>query len=430
MNPSLNPTTGWSFPLDLKESLQLTNFSFVHCNLVGPLPEFLGILPSLLNLRHLYNRISGGIPNSFGQSLIQVLWLNNQEGGGMSGSIDVIASMNFLTQLWLNGNKFNGKIPNNIGNLTSLKEINLNGNQLVGLIPESMANMDLDQVDLSNNMLMGQYQSLRLLHKKNHSGTLSPSIAKLNSLVRIMLAQNNISGKVPSNFTELKSLSLLDLSYKNFEPPLPKFNDGMKVVIDGNPLFADQHGNSPSPISSPQPSPQNPASPRPRLSLPPKPKPTPSDMPPSLASVQRSNGLKRSKLVVLLVGVGIFTFVAVLLVSLFVCCLKKKKAPNSHNTHTHDTYNPETVLKFAVSSCDADTKSTKTMLSSVSNLSGETENTHMSDSRNFVISVQVLREVTKDFATKNELRRGGFGTVYKGELGDGTKIVMKNSNTL
>ncbi|KAL1362688.1 hypothetical protein HN51_010911 [Arachis hypogaea] len=494
MNPSLNATTGWSFPLDLKESLQLTNLSFVHCNLVGPLPEFLGTLPSLLNLRLSYNRISGGIPNSFGQSSIQVLWLNNQEGGGMSGSIDVIASMTFLTQLWLNGNKFNGKIPNNIGNLTSMKEINLNGNQLAGLIPESMANMDLDQVDLSNNMLMGPIPkfkaatqvsygsnffcqskpgiqcapqvnalidflhdlnypsilssqwsgndpcggnwiglscnqnsevSLINLPRRNLSGTLSPSIAKLNSLVKIMLAQNNISGKVPSNFTELKSLSLLDLSYNNFEPPLPKFNDGMMVVIDGNPLFADQHGKSPSPISSPQPSPPNPASPRPLLSLPPKPKPTPSDMPPSPAPVQRSNGSKRSKLVVLLVGVGIFTFVAVLLVSLFVCCLKKKKAPSSLNPHTHDTYNPETMLKFAVSSCDADTKSTKTRLSSVSNLSGETENTHMSDSRNLVISVQVLREVTKDFAAENELGRGGFGTVYKGELGDGTKIAVK-----
>ncbi|MED6120189.1 hypothetical protein PIB30_018588 [Stylosanthes scabra] len=498
MNPSLNATTGWSFPMDLKDSLQLINLSFVHCNLVGPLPDFVGTLPSLLNLRLSYNKISGGIPNSFGQSSIQVLWLNNQEGGGMSGSIDVIASMTFLTQVWLNGNKFNGEIPQNIGNLTSLKEINLNGNQLVGLIPESMANMDLDIVDLSNNMLMGPIPkfkaatqvsyasnffcqskpgiqcapevnslidflhslnypsilssewsgndpcggnwiglscnqnsevSLINLPRRNLSGTLSPSIAKLNSLVRIMLAENNISGRIPSNFTELKSLSLLDLSYNNVEPPLPKFNDGVKVVIDGNPLFADQHGNSTSPISSPQPSPPNPypASPQPLLSPPPKPKPkpTPSHVTPSLAPVQRSNGLKRSKLTLLLGGVGIFTFVAILLVSLFVCCLKKKKACRNLNLHTHDTYNPETMVKFAVSNCDTETKSTKTRISNVSNLSGETETTHMSESGNFVISVQVLREVTKDFAAENELGRGGFGTVYKGELGDGTKIAVK-----
>ncbi|MED6220195.1 hypothetical protein PIB30_042569 [Stylosanthes scabra] len=339
MNPCLNATTGWSFPMDLKDSLQLTNLSLVHCNLVGPLPDFLGTLPQLLNLRLSHNKISGQIPNSFGQSPIQVLWLNNQEGEGMSGSTDVIASMTFLKQLWLHGNKFNGEIPQNIGDLTSLKEINLNGNQLVGLIPESMANMNLDKVDLSNNMLMGPIPRFKaatklsygsnffcqnqpgiqcaaqvnalidFLHnlnypsilssewsgndpcggnwiglscnqnsevsvinlpRRNLSGTLSPSIAKLNSLVKIMLAHNNISGRVPSNFTELKSLSLLDLSYNNIEPPLPKFNDGVKVVIVGNPLFADQHGKSPPP------------------------KPTPEHM--AAGVVQRSNnGLKRSK---------------------------------------------------------------------------------------------------------------------------------------
>ncbi|XP_022640521.1 receptor protein kinase TMK1-like [Vigna radiata var. radiata] len=38
---------------------------------------------------------------------------------------------------------------------------------------------------------------------------------------------------------------------------------------------------------------------------------------------------------------------------------------------------------------------------------------------------QVLRNVTKNFAPENELGRGGFGVVYKGELDDGTKIAVK-----
>ncbi|MCD7455237.1 hypothetical protein HAX54_027449 [Datura stramonium] len=44
---------------------------------------------------------------------------------------------------------------------------------------------------------------------------------------------------------------------------------------------------------------------------------------------------------------------------------------------------------------------------------------------NLVISVQVLRNVTNNFAPENELGRGGFGVVYKGELDDGTKIAVK-----
>ena len=507
-NP-LNASTGWSFPMDLKESVQLTNLSLVQCNLVGSLPDFLGTLPSLVNLRLSYNKLSGVIPASFGQSSIQVLWLNNQQGAGMTGPIDVIASMTFLRQLWLNGNKFTGAIPQNIGNLTSLKEINLNGNQLVGLIPETLANMDLDILDLNNNMLMGpipkfkaakvSYDSnffcqskpglecapevnalLDFLHdlnypsplsskwlgnepcggqwwfglscnqnsevsrinlpKENLNGTLSPSIAKFSSLLEIRLAGNNINGKVPSNFTELKSLKLLDLTDNNVEPPLPNFHDGVKVITDGNPLFST--GRSPPPMSSPpassvQPSPPNLTLPAPLLSppsLPPTPTPTtlpppppPSHMPPS--PEPKLHGFKRFKTVAIVAGVAIFAFVALLVIYLFMCCLKKKKAslhvPSTFVYHTQDPSDPEKMVKYAVLNSTTETKSTKTGISSVSNISGETENTRMSESGSLVISVQVLRKVTNDFASENELGCGGFGTVYKGELGDGTKIAVK-----
>ncbi|CAN6487411.1 unnamed protein product [Victoria cruziana] len=41
------------------------------------------------------------------------------------------------------------------------------------------------------------------------------------------------------------------------------------------------------------------------------------------------------------------------------------------------------------------------------------------------ISIQVLHEVTNNFSESNEIGRGGFGVVYRGELHDGTKIAVK-----
>lgn len=152
-NP-LNVSSGWSFPMDLEKSVQLTNLSLAFCNLVGPLPDFLGRLPSLTQLSLSGNKLTGAIPATFAQSSIQDLWLNNQEGGGLSGPIDVIASMILLRHVLLHGNQFTGPIPQNIGNLTSLQELNLNSNQLVGLIPESLAHMELEILVLNNNMLM------------------------------------------------------------------------------------------------------------------------------------------------------------------------------------------------------------------------------------------------------------------------------------
>jgi serine/threonine protein kinase len=49
----------------------------------------------------------------------------------------------------------------------------------------------------------------------------------------------------------------------------------------------------------------------------------------------------------------------------------------------------------------------------------------MMEAGNLVISVQVLRKVTNNFAPENELGHGGFGTVYKGELEDGTNLAVK-----
>lgn len=477
-NPLNVSTNGWSFPLDLEKSTQLTNLSFVDCNLVGTLPDFLGTLPSLTSLRLSGNKLSGSVPSTFAQSSIQVLWLNNQEQGGFTGTIDVIASMVFLTQLWLHGNMFSGTIPENIGNLTSLKELNLNSNQFVGLIPQSLAEMNLESLVLNNNMLMGpipkfkaanfsyddnlfcqtkpglecdpevnalldflnnlNYPSFLIsdwsgnkpctsstgpwfglncnsnsevtiinLPKHKLNGTLSPSLAKLDSLHEIRLAENNITGIVPDDYTKLKSLRLLDLSDNNLESPLPNFH-GVKVITVGNLFLSNQTGESASPISSPN-STYN-----------------PSNAPTSPKQIVSSSNHKRLDTVA---GVSVSAVVAFLVVYLFLCFFKNKKtsldASSSIVVHPRDPSDRDNVVKIAVSSNNIGSLSGKTGTSFFSNISGETQNSYLIEAGNHVISVQVLRKVTDNFASENELGRGGFGTVYKGELEDGTKIAVK-----
>ncbi|KAE9600732.1 hypothetical protein Lal_00045557 [Lupinus albus] len=493
---SLNASAGWLFPMDLENLVQLTNLSLVHCNLVGQLPDFLGALPSLTNLRLSGNKLCGTIPASFAQSSFQVLWLNDQEGDKLTGPINVITSMVSLRQLWLHGNHFTGTIPQDIGNLTSLQELNLNGNQLVGMIPDSLADMDLEILVLNNNKLIGpipefkaadisfdnnffcqpkpglecapevtalldflddlNYPSFLIndwsgnkpctestgswfglrcnsnsevsiinLPKQRLNGTLSPSLAKLESLLEIRLNGNNIAGTVPSNFTELKSLRLLDLSDNNFEPPLPSFHDGVKVITEGNPLLVNQIG----PIRSPPP--EDSHSSVHKVS---PPSSSHKSLVPSKSSISiqsKPNGFKRFKTIATVAGVAVLAFLAISVVYLFICCWKKKKAsmeaPSSIVVHPRDPAASENMVKIAVSNSTttAGSLSTKTGTSSLSNISGETQNSYVTKAGNLVIAVQVLRIVTNDFASENELGRGGFGTVYKGELEDGTKIAVK-----
>jgi len=473
-NPLLNATTGWSLPLGLRDSAQLATLSLMSSNLAGPLPEYLGTLGSLTVLKLSFNRISGGIPSSLNGSKLQTLWLNGQShGGGMSGPIDLLVTMESLTSAWLHGNQFTGAIPESIGSLTSLKELNLNTNQFVGLIPAGLAGMELDVLDLSNNHFVGPIPEFKAkkvsytpnsfcqdtegepcasqvmalldflgglnypsrlsaswsgdnpcvgwlgltcnannqvsvinLHNYGLNGTLSPSIGKLEFLTKIILSNNNVTGQIPSNWTNLKSVTVVDLSNNNLSPPLPKFNGKVKLVLEGNSLLTSSH--SQTPLHGGQSSPS---------------KGSGSDST-SSGDVRAS---KESKLVKVITPVACVAAAALMLVPLSVYYCKRRKvvrpAPSSIVIHPRDPSDNDNMVKIVV----ANNTNVNTSIgsSSASRNSGGLGETQVIEAGNLVISVQVLRNVTKNFAPENELGRGGFGVVYKGELDDGTKIAVK-----
>ncbi|KAH8504817.1 hypothetical protein H0E87_012164 [Populus deltoides] len=482
---NFNASTGWSFPEGLQDSAQLTNLSCMFCNLAGPLPYFLGALSSLQNLRLSGNNLSGEIPASFKRSTsLQNLWLNDQNGGGLSGTLDVVTTMDSVNVLWLHGNQFTGTIPESIGNLTVLQDLNLNGNKLVGFVPDSLAKMPLEHLDLNNNQLMGPIPNFKAtevsyasnafcqstpgvpcapevmalleflgslnypsrlvsswtgndpcswlglachngnvnsiaLPSSNLSGTLSPSVAKLGSLIQIKLGSNNLSGQVPENWTSLTSLRTLDLSTNNISPPLPKFADTVNVVTVGNPLLT---GGSPS---NPNPSPGSGSSGSPPSNSSSPTKGTGSSPGDSSEPVKP----KRSTLVAIIAPVASVAVVALLAIPLSIYCYKKRKdtfqAPSSLVIHPRDPSDSDNAVKIVVASNTNGSASTITGSGSASRNSSGVGESHVIEAGNLVISVQVLRNVTKNFASENELGRGGFGVVYKGELDDGTKIAVK-----
>ncbi|XP_059296194.1 receptor-like kinase TMK3 [Lycium ferocissimum] len=466
-NP-LNVTTGWSLPNELQNSAQLTNLTLVNCNLVGSLPEFLGNMSSLDVLLLSNNRLSGTIPITFKDSELKMLWLNDQSGDGMSGSIDVISTMGSLTILWLHGNHFSGKIPKEIGNLTYLQDFNVNSNDLVGLIPESLANMPLGHLDLNNNHFMGPIPNFKAtnvtfesnsfcqakicapevmallefldelnypsklveswsgdnpcdgtwwglscdinqkvivinLPKSNLSGTLSPSIAKLDALTHIYLGSNNISGSVPSSWTSLKHLVLLDLSNNHICLPLPKFTAPLKLILSGNSLL-----NS-SPLRASPSQTNNNTSPGASSYSP-------------YSSTNKSNSSK-SKLVIFVVPIVCFALLVSLAIPLYICIrrrsMDRQKGPTSLVVHPRDPSDSDRMVKIAIAD---EIKGSLSILTGSGSASGKYP---VMEAGNLVISGQVLRNVTDNFAPENELGRGGFGVVYKGELDDGTKIAVK-----
>ncbi|KAH9627409.1 hypothetical protein KSS87_012059 [Heliosperma pusillum] len=513
-NPFNASNGGWFLPNDVGKLTSLVNFSAGGCNLVGNLPEFLGLLPNLNALRLAYNNLTGVLPLSFNQSVLQILLLNNQLGEGFTGTIDVITTMPYLTQVWLHGNHFTGTIPAAIANLTSLRDLNLNGNQFVGVIPSGLASLGLDKLDVSNNLLMGSIPKLKFsnfsygsnsfcqsvpgtpcapqvnalidflsgvdypsflasqwsgndpcegpwlgvscdsdsnvivlnLPNRHLNGTLSPSIGSLDSLRQIRLGGNHLAEQIPESLTKLKSLSMLDVSDNNFNLPVPKFRAGVSLVTVGNPLLVANRSSIPipiSPVGSP-PSVSNPAPTLPGVSqgsaVPPESEKKhshgiglnhPNHSPSSPSDKQpRPRKSKRFTFIMIVTSIAAIVVLGLLLALLFIFCCKKKseatiEANGSVVVHPRDPDDPNNVVKVAISSNNTGSLFTQTASSSESMTSSGVTNSHVIESGNLVISVQVLRKVTDNFDEENLLGRGGFGAVYKGELVDGTKIAVK-----
>ncbi|WOL04519.1 receptor protein kinase TMK1-like [Canna indica] len=468
-NTPLNQSTGWMLPEDLANSAQLTNLSIVNCNLAGPLPDFLGSMRSLANLKLSYNRLTGPIPVNYSGLPLQTLWLNDQQGQGLSGTLDVITTMTSLTDVWLNQNQFTGRIPASISDLASLSRLWLNGNKLVGMVPANLTNLpQLQSLHLDNNAFMGPipkvsfsdftYSSnsfcqsapgvpcppevaalLDFLEEVNYppkltaswsgnnscsgswlgiscsngkttvinlpnyhlNGTISPSIGNLDALTQILLGGNNLNGTIPSSLTNLTSLRKLDISSNNISPPVPKFLSSVEVVLDGNRLL-DGSGSSDSNA--------------------------PSESSGSSSSGSSSSSSK-SKTLIIVIVVVVVVIILILAIAFLVYRKKWKKTnpsqPSTVTIHPGDPSDPDKVVQIMVASKSNTAAATElqTMNSSI-----ETD-THIIESGNLIISVQVLRAATRNFAPENELGRGGFGVVYKGELHDGTMIAVKRTES-
>ncbi|CAN6704000.1 unnamed protein product [Malus baccata var. baccata] len=93
----------------------------------------------------------------------------------------------------ISSNKFEGKIPEFIGNLKELRSLNLSHNSLTGSIPSSFGNLtNLESLDLSQNMLSGQ---------------IPPQLKQLTFLGSFNVSHNNLTGPVPQG-THLTSLNI------------------------------------------------------------------------------------------------------------------------------------------------------------------------------------------------------------------------------
>ena len=136
-----------------------------------------------------------------------------------------------VTELFLNGNKLEGPIPEELGNLTKLKRLFLDANKLNGTIPKELGNLtELKYLYLQNNNLTGNIpkelsmlSGLGVLSLAGNEldGPIPPELGELNKIATLYLSDNNLSGEIPKELGNLTHLQGLYLDGNNLTGSIP-----------------------------------------------------------------------------------------------------------------------------------------------------------------------------------------------------------------
>ncbi|KAE8688978.1 putative Poly(A) polymerase beta [Hibiscus syriacus] len=177
----------------------------------------------LTNLTYLdlyNNSIPGEFPILYNCSRLEILVLSqNYFVGPIPDDIDRLSTLVYLD---LSGNNFSGDIPSSIGRLPVLNTLNIVQNQFNGTFPKEIGNLlNLEVLIMAYNEFFpmrippefGRMSKLRYLWMTQTSliGEIPESFDNLSSLEHLNMALNNPEGHIPSSLFSLKNLTIVYL---------------------------------------------------------------------------------------------------------------------------------------------------------------------------------------------------------------------------
>ncbi|KAJ1421471.1 Tyrosine-protein kinase, active site [Sesbania bispinosa] len=296
LNLGSNNLSGY-IPLEIGKLKSLESVDIGYNHFFGSIPHEIGMLTNLKDIDLSHNTFSGNIPSTIGNLVnLNVLELYNNH---LYGSIPVtIGNLTKLTGLGLDLNDFSGSIPASIGNLINLDSLTLEGNRLSGSIPPTMGHLTLiTMLGLSSNKLnasipreMNNITNLYILQlsdndftgylphqicsggslayfaadhnhligrlhlSSNHlSGNLPKELGNLKSLVEVKINNNHFSGNIPTEIGLIRNLQHLDLARNEFSGTIPNQVVGLPNLLELNLSNNNIKGSIPSGFSQLQP---------------------------------------------------------------------------------------------------------------------------------------------------------------------------------
>ncbi|KAB2060899.1 hypothetical protein ES319_A10G051000v1, partial [Gossypium barbadense] len=188
----------------------------------GPLPTFIGNLSRLGLLSVAHNSLSGSIPKEIGN--LKRLYLLSLGVNNFSGTIPPeLGNLVELQQLYINSCGLTGEIPSTFANLQNLQIVAASDTAFTGKIPEFIGSnwTRLESLRLEGNSFEGPIPSnIGKLSSLTIFSSLDV-IRNLKNISDLVLRNVLLTGSIPSDISDFQSLQKLDLSFNNLTGQIP-----------------------------------------------------------------------------------------------------------------------------------------------------------------------------------------------------------------
>ncbi|KAJ3244101.1 hypothetical protein HDU77_010068 [Chytriomyces hyalinus] len=225
---------------------RIVRVELASTNLRGTLPDF-SKLTEMVRFRVQSNLLYGTIPSSIGS--LTKMTLIDIGLNGLTGEIPAsISNMAALEELYIGYNKLVGGIPSSIASLApSLRIINMADNTLTGPLPTEWGTLSLlTQLHLQDNQF---------------TGTIPSQYGRLLNMFDFELSNNKLSGSIPSELLALPSDAYLILDGNQFSGSLaPEWSSKANLNISINCFDGQTGSNRSSTCATEQPATSNPPS--------------------------------------------------------------------------------------------------------------------------------------------------------------------------